>query len=162
MEPNIIKIPPYKVQVNSKGEEWMQTGHLVFKLNRISDGVSISMIDEEDKRYYSVTLEREIIGDIDALKSRLEKYVQVSENQIKIIFDCICHCKLVGTISNKYCRTTENGATYIDIGKCLMSANRQDNIVYIRFMGATAVYGVILTTEEFDALLEIVKESQKG
>lgn len=158
MKPNIIKIPPYKVQVNSKGEEWVQTGHLVFKLNRISDSIRISMIDEEDKRYYGFTLDREIIGNIDEIKSRLEEYVQVSKDQVKIIFDCIVNCKLVGTISNEHHKTTENGTKYIDIGKCLMSACRQDNIVYIRFMGATAAYDVTLTTEEFDALLNIVKD----
>ena len=158
MEPSIIKIPPYKVQVNSKGEEWVQTGHLVFKLNRISDGVRISIIDEEDKRYYGFTLGREIIGNIDEIKSRLEEYVQVSENQVKIIFDCISHCRLVGTLSNEHHRDTEKGTKYIDIGKCLMSACRQDNLVYIRFIGATVAYDVTLTTEEFDALLNIVKD----
>lgn len=157
MEPSIIKIPPYKVNRNSKGEEWVQTGHLVFKLHKVSEGVRIFIIDEEDKRYYELTVGRVISGNIDELKSTLEKYLQVSEDQVKIIFDCISHCRLVGTISNKHHKVTENGTTYIDIGKCLMSACRQDNLVYIRFIGATAAYDVTLTTEEFEALSQLVK-----
>lgn len=182
MKPNIIKIPPYKVQVNSKGEEWVQVNNLVFKLRKNSDNTIIDIIDEKEKCSYVAIVDDIIIRDLDHLKFRLNRHVQVTEEQLLILSDCLINFNLHGTMfnkTNKSYKTTKRGNNYVETDQYLITVSRHGRAIVVKAVSERNEYIIVidehdihdntkmmdhldtlkLTVSEFAAVLELVDDT---
>lgn len=141
MEPSIIKIPSYRVNVNQKGEEWVRIGNLVFKLSRTGEFISVFLMDERDKCAYVVVVDEVAMGDLDQLEFKLSKYVKVTEGQLLALYDCLINYNIHGTMFKKTSRKinysiTKNGNKYVETEKFLITVSRHNREIIIR---ATAI-----------------------
>lgn len=181
MKPNIIKIPPYKVQVNSKGEEWVQIGNLVFKLSRAGEYISVFLMDEREKCVYVVTVDEVAMGDLDQLEFKLSKYVKVTEGQLLALYDCLINYNLYGTMfkkHNKSYKTTKRGNNYVETDQYLITVSRHGRVIVVKAVSERNEYIIVidehdihdntkmmnhldtlkLTVSEFGAVLELIDD----
>ena len=181
MEPSTIKVPPYKVQVNSKGEEWVQVGNLVFKLRRDSEDISVVIIDEKEKCAYTVMVDEIIIRDLDHLKFRLNRVVQVTDEQLHVLSDCLANFNTHGTMfkkHNKSYKTTKRGNNYVETDQYLITVSRHGRAIVIKAVSERNEYIIVidehdihdntkmmdhldtlnLTISEFGAVLELIDD----
>ena len=181
MKHDIRNTPLYHVNVNNKGEEWVQVSNLVFKLRRDSEGISVFIIDEKEKCSYTVMVDEIIIRDLDHLKFRLNKCVQVTEGQLLVIFDCLANYNIYGTMfrkTNKSYSITKRGNKYVETDRLLITVSRYAREIAVKAIAEDDTYLIIiderdihdntkmmnhldtlkLTVSEFSAVLELIDD----
>lgn len=181
MKHDIKNTPSYRVNVNVKGEEWVRVGNLVFKLRRDSEDISVSIIDEKEKSCYTVVVDEIIIRDLDHLKFRLNRYVQVTEEQLLVLSDCLINYNLHGTMfkkTNKSYKTTKRGNNYVETDEYLITVSRHGRAIVVKAISERAEHIIViderdihsntkmmdhlevlkLTISEFGAVLELVDD----
>lgn len=175
-------IPSYKVNVNNKGEEWVQVNNLVFKLRKNSASTIVDIIDEKEKCSYVAIVDDIIIRDLDHLKFRLNRHVQVTEEQLLVLSDCLINFNLHGTMfnkTNKSYKTTKRGNNYVETDQYLITVSRYGRDMTVKAITEDDTYVIIfhdndihdknkmmknlevlkLTVSEFAAVLELVDDT---
>lgn len=141
-------IPSYKVNVNNKGQEWVQVSNLVFKLRRISDSVIVDIIDEKEKNSYVAIIDDIIIKDLDHLKFRLNRHVQVTEEQLLVLSDCLINYTLHGTMfkktKEKKYSVTKKGNKYIETDKYLITVSRYAREIVVKAIAEDDTYIIVM------------------
>lgn len=181
MKHDIRNTPLYHVNVNNKGEEWVQVDNLVFKLRRDSEYISIFIIDEKEKCSYTIRVDEIIIRDLDHLQFRLEKCVKVTEGQLLVIFDCLTNYNIYGTMfrkTNKSYSVTKRGNKYVETDRLLITVSRYAREIVVKAIAEDDTYLLIidekdihdntkmmnhldtlkLTISEFGAVLELIDD----
>ena len=172
------KVPEYKVNVNSKGEEWVKINNLVFKLRRDSENISLVVIDEQEKCAYTFVVDSVAMSGMDQLQWLLNRHVKVSEEQLLVLFDCITNYNLFGTMFKKHYKTTKKGNNYVETDKYLITTSRYGRAIVVKAIGEDNEYIIAiderdihnaktmadhldtlkLTISEFSAVLSLVKD----
>lgn len=141
-------IPSYKVNVNNKGQEWVQVSNLVFKLRRISDSVIVDIIDEKEKNSYVAIIDDIIIKDLDHLKFRLNRHVQVTEEQLLVLSDCLINYTLHGTMfkktKEKKYSVTKKGNKYVETDKYLITVSRYAREIVVKAIAEDDTYIIVM------------------
>lgn len=174
-------IPSYRVNVNVKGEEWVQVSNLVFKVSRAGEVISVLIIDEKEKCTYAVMVDEIIIRDLDHLKFRLNRYVQVTDEQLLVLADCLSNYNLHGTMfkkHNKSYKTTKRGNNYVETDQYLITVSRHGRAIVVKAVSERNEYIIVidehdihdntkmmdhldtlnLTISEFGAVLELIDD----
>lgn len=175
-------IPSYRVNVNVKGEEWVQVSNLVFKVSRAGEIISVLIIDEKEKCTYAVMVDEIIIRDLDHLKFRLNRYVQVTDEQLLVLADCLSNYSLHGTMfkkHNKSYKTTKRGNNYVETDQYLITVSRHGRAIVVKAVSERNEYIIVidehdihentkmmdhldtlnLTISEFGAVLELINDT---
>lgn len=171
----------YQVNVNNKGEEWVQVSNLVFKLRRDSEGISVFIIDEKEKCSYTVMVDEIIIRDLNHLKFRLNRVVQVTDEQLHILSDCLDNFNRHGTMfkkHNKSYKTTKRDNNYVETDQYLITVSRHGRAIVVNAVSERNEYIIVidehdihdntkmmdhldtlnLTISEFGAVLELIDD----
>lgn len=179
MKHDIKNTPSYRVNVNSKGEEWVQIGNLVFKLSRAGEFISVFIMDEREKCAYAVIADEVAMGDLDQLEFRLSKYVKVTEGQLLALYDCLINFNLHGTMfkkHNKSYKTTKRGNNYVETDQYLITVSRHGRAIVVKAVSERNEYIIVidehdihdntkmmdhldtlnLTISEFGSVLELI------
>lgn len=182
MKHNITNIPRYEVHTNTRGEEWVKVNELVFKLRRDSEDITLVLIDEKEKCSYSLVITEIQVSDMDQLKWAVNKYVQITEEQLLVLFDCLVNYKLFGTMfkkTNKSYKTTKRGNNYVETDQYLITVSRHGRAIVVKAVSERNEYIIVidehdihdntkmmnhldtlkLTVSEFAAVLELVDDT---
>lgn len=175
-------IPSYRVNVNVKGEEWVQVSNLVFKVSRAGEVISVLIIDEKEKCTYAVMVDEIIIRDLDHLKFRLNRYVQVTDEQLLVLADCLANFNVHGTMfkkHNKSYKTTKRGNNYVETDQYLITVSRHGRAIVVKAVSERNEYIIVidehdihdntkmmdhldtlnLTISEFGAVLDLINDT---
>lgn len=176
-------IPSYRVNVNVKGEEWVQVSNLVFKVSRAGEVISVLIIDEKEKCTYTVMVDEIIIRDLDHLKFRLNRYVQVTDEQLLVLAACISNYSLHGTMfkktKEKGYSVTKKGNKYVETDRLLITVSRYGREMTVKAIAEDDTYIIIfhendihdskkimdhlevlkLTISEFGAVLDLINDT---
>lgn len=176
-----MKVPEYQVNVNSKGEEWVKVNHLVFKLRRDSENITLIVLDEQEKSSYTFILDSVAMSGMDQLQWLLNRHVKVSEEQLLVLFDCITNYNLYGTMfkkHNKSYKTTKRGNNYVETDQYLITVSRHGRAIVVKAVSERNEYIIVidehdihdntkmmnhldtlkLTVSEFGAVLELIDD----
>lgn len=174
----MYKTPEYQVNVNSKGEEWVKVGDLVFKLRRDSEDISLIVIDEKEKCAYTFIVDSLTMKGMDQLQWVLNKYVQVSQDQLLVLFDCLTNYRMFNTMFKKYYKKTKKGNNYVETKDFLIVASRHGRAIVVKAIGEDDEYIIVidekdihsnkammdhldtlkLTVEQFTAVMQLVND----
>lgn len=177
-----MKVPEYQVNVNSKGEEWVKVNHLVFKLRRDSENITLIVLDEQEKSSYTFVLDSVAMSGMDQLQWLLNRHVKVSEEQLLVLSDCLTNFNLYGTMfkkHNKSYKTTKRGNNYVETHQYLITVSRHGRAIVVKAVSERNDYIIVidehdihdntkmmdhldtlkLTISEFAAVLELVDDT---
>lgn len=181
MKHDITNIPKYEVHTNIRGEEWVKVDNLVFKLRRDSEDITLIIMDEKEKCSYSLVITKIQISDMDQLKWTVNKYVQITEEQLLVLFDCLVHYRMFGTMfkkTNKSYKTTKRGNNYVETDQYLITVSRHGRVIVVKAVSERNEYIIVidehdihdntkmmnhldtlkLTVSEFGAVLELIDD----